>query len=83
MVNASIISRLARAVDLIEKRSQQSRPLKIVRVRRGCEEGPDAARERHYAAHPKDRDADVVIFEFYDGEEIADEGQDCSPPGEP
>jgi hypothetical protein len=40
--------RLSRAVDLIGKRMQQSRP----------------ARERHLAAHPEDRGADVVIFEF-------------------
>jgi hypothetical protein len=84
MVNASIINRLARAVDLIEQRSQQSRPLKIVKVRRGYEEDPDAALDRHFAAHPDDReDADVVIFEFYEDEEIADGRQDCSPPGEP
>ena len=35
MVNASFISRLSQAVDLIEKRSQQNRPLKVVTVRRG------------------------------------------------
>ena len=65
MVNASLISRLSHAVDLIEQRSQQNRPLRIVTVRRGYAEDSDAARERHYAAHPQDReDADVVIFEF-------------------
>jgi hypothetical protein len=37
-------------------------------------EDPDAARERHFAAHPEDRGANIVIFEFYDDEEIADEG---------
>ena len=26
------------------------------------EEDPDAARDRHFAAHPEDRDANVVIF---------------------
>jgi hypothetical protein len=81
MVNASLINRLSRTVDLIEKRSQQNRPWKVVKVRRGFQEDPDAARDRHFAAHPADRGADVVIFEFYDGEEIADEGQDCPPPG--
>ena len=34
MVNASLISRLSHAVDLIEQRSQQNRPLKVVTVRR-------------------------------------------------
>ena len=64
MVNASFISRLSHAVDLIEQRSQQDRPLKVVTVRRGLKEDPDAARDRHFAAHPEDRGADVVIFEF-------------------
>ena len=81
MVNASFISRLSRAVDLIEKRSQRNRPLKVVTVRRGYKEDPDAALDRHYAAHPEDRGANVVIFKFYDGEKIADGGQDCPPPG--
>jgi hypothetical protein len=74
MVNASFISRLSHAVDVIESRSQQSRPWKVVKVRRGLKEDPDAARERHFAAHPEDRGANIVIFEFYDDEEIADEG---------
>ena len=65
MVNASLISRLSRTVDLIEQRSQKNRPLKVVTVRRGLKENPDAARARHFAAHPEDRGADVVIFEFY------------------
>jgi hypothetical protein len=66
MVTASLISRLSNAVDLIEKRSQQNRPWKVVTVRRGLKENPDAARDRHFAAHPEDRGANVVIFEFYD-----------------
>ena len=74
MVNASLISRLSQAVDLIEQRSQQKRPWKIVTVRRGLKEDPDAARDRHYAAHPEDRGANVVIFKFCDDEELADEG---------
>jgi hypothetical protein len=65
MVNASLISRLSHAVDLIEQRSQQNRPLKVVTVRRGLHEDPDAAQERHFAAHPEDRGADIVIFEFF------------------
>ena len=47
MVNASFINRLSNAVDLIEKRSQQNRPLKVVTLRRGYEEDPDAALDRH------------------------------------
>jgi hypothetical protein len=65
MVNASLINRLSHAVDLIEQRIQQDRPLKIVTVRRGRKEDPDAAIDRHYAAHPEDRGANIVLFEFY------------------
>jgi len=50
---------------LIEQRSQQNRPLKVVTVRRGLKEDPDAAQDRHFAAHPEDWGANVVIFEFY------------------
>ena len=83
MVTASFISRLSQAVDQIEKRLQQNRPLKVVKVRRGCDEDRDAAQDRHFAAHPEDRDANIVIFEFYDDEEMADESQDCAPPAGP
>ena len=65
MVKASLISRLSHAVDLIEKRSQHNRPWKVVKVRRGLKEDPDEARDRHFAAHPEDQDANVVIFEFF------------------
>jgi hypothetical protein len=73
MVTTSFINKLSRAVDLIENRSLQGHPLKIVKIRRGYAEDPDAARDRHYAAHPEDRGADVVIFEFYDDEGTADD----------
>ena len=63
MVTASFISRLSHAVDLIEKRMQQNRPLKVVTVRRGRHEDRDAAQDRHFAAHPEDQDADIVIFQ--------------------
>ena len=66
MVNASLISRLSHAVDLIEQRSQHNRPWKIVKVRRGLKEDPDAALDRHFAAHPEDQDANVVIYNFFD-----------------
>ena len=39
--------------DLIEKRIQHDGPDKIVQVRRGYEEDPDAARTRHYRPIPK------------------------------
>ena len=81
MVNASFISRLSQAVDLIEQRMQRSRPLKVVRVRRGFNEDPDVALDRHYAAHPEDRGANITIFDFCYDEELADESQDRSPPG--
>ena len=41
-----------------------SRPWKVVTVYRGREEDPDAAIDRHLAAHPEDQDANVVIFHF-------------------
>ena len=72
MVNASLIGRLSNAVDLIEQRSQQNRPWKVVKVRRGFEEDGDAAKDRHFAAHPEDRDANIVIFKFCDDEELAE-----------
>jgi hypothetical protein len=75
MVTASFINRLSQAVDRIENRSQP-RPWKVVTVPRGYHEDPDAARERHYAAHPEDRDADVVIWHFLDDQETTDERRD-------
>ena len=65
MVNASFINRLSQAVDRIESRSQP-RPFKVVTVPRGYDEDPDKALDRHYAAHPEDRGADVVIWKFFD-----------------
>ena len=79
MVTTSFINRLSHAVDVIENRSQQGRPFKVVQVRCGLHEDRNAARDRHYAAHPEDRDADIVIFEFYDDEGTVDESQDCDP----
>ena len=65
MVNASLISRLSQAVDQIEERRKLNRPWKTVTVRRGLKEDPDAALDRHFAAHPEDRDANVVIYNFF------------------
>jgi len=79
MVTASLISRLSQAVDLLEERLQQSRPLKVVKVRCGLREDRDVARARHYRAHPNDKDANITVFEFYDDEDMADESQDRCP----
>ena len=68
MVTASLISRLSQAVDLLEQRSRHNRPLKIVKVPCGLHEHQDAVLDRHFAAHPEDRGAGIVIFEFYDDE---------------
>ena len=43
---------------------QQNRPLKIVKVRCDREENRDAALDRHFAAHPEDRDANIVVFDI-------------------
>jgi len=75
MVTASVISRLSQAVDQIERRMQQNRPLKVVKVRCDREEDRDAAKDRHFTAHPEDRGADVVIFQFHDDEGTAGESQ--------
>ena len=66
MVTVSSIHRLSHAVDVIENRSQQGRPFKVVQVRRGYKQDPDAALDRHFAAHPEDRDANVVIWKVFD-----------------
>ena len=73
MVTASLISRLSQAVEQLEERLTQNRSLKVVTVRRGWRE--DAALDRHYAAHPEDQDANIVLLDFCDDEEIADERQ--------
>ena len=75
MVSASVISRLSQAVDQIEKRLKRNRPWKVVQVRCSYHEDRDAACDRHFAAHPEDRDANIVILKFYD-EKMAVEGQD-------
>ena len=82
MVTSSIINRLSHAIDQIEKRSQPPRPFKVVQIRRGYAEDPDVARDRHYAAHPEDRDADVVIFQFHDDDGIG-RREPGSPAGKP
>jgi hypothetical protein len=78
MVATSTITGLCRAVEQIEGWSHR-RPFKVVKVRRGFCEDPDVARDRHYAVHPDDRDADVVIFDFVFDDELADESQARGP----
>jgi hypothetical protein len=65
MVTGSFVSRLSQAVDRIES-EMQPRQWKVVEVRRDPEEDMDMALERHFAAHPEDRDANVVIWRFFD-----------------
>jgi hypothetical protein len=63
MVNASLINRLSQAVDQIENRLKQNRPYKVVTIE--CcrdDEDTNALRDRHFAAHPEDRDATIVVF---------------------
>jgi hypothetical protein len=74
MVTASFINRLSQAVDRIENEIQP-RPWKVVQIYCGYDEDMDVARARHYAAHPEDRDADVLIWHLHDNEETTDERQ--------
>ena len=78
MVTASLISRLSQAIDLLEQRSQQNRPWKVVTVRRGWQEDADVALDRHFARRPHDRGANIIIFKFCNIEEMADESQGCA-----
>jgi hypothetical protein len=55
---------LEKRLSKLEASILPSRPWKVVTVYRGREEDPDAAIDRHFAAHPEDRDANVVIFHF-------------------
>lgn len=66
MVTASFINRLSHAIDVIEMRTHEGKPYKIVKIRHRYDEDPHSARERHYASHPEDRGAEVVLFEFYE-----------------
>ena len=78
MVTASLISRLSSTVDLLEQRSRQNRPLKVVKVPCGLHEYRDVALARHYRVHPDARGANITVFEFYDDREMAADSQDRS-----
>ena len=54
-----------RIVKLEASRRLQQNRWRVVTVRCRVGEDRDAAIERHYAAHPEDRGADVVIFHFF------------------
>ena len=62
---------------------KQKPSVKVVKVRCGYHEDRDAAQDRHYAAHPEDRDANIVLLDFCDDEEMADESQVCTAPAGP
>jgi len=68
MVTASFLHRISHTIDQIENRSQP-RPWKVVTVPRGYHEDPGVARNRHYAAHPEDRFADILLWHFHDDKE--------------
>ena len=79
MVTASLISRLSQAVDQLEERLQQNRPLKIVKVRRGLTTRIRMWRELATSRPiPRIEDANITVFEFYDDEEVPAESQDRS-----
>ena len=53
---------LERRLSKLEASISPSRPQKLVTIRCCRDEDSDAARARHFAAHPEDRDANVVVF---------------------
>ena len=78
MVTASLISRLSQAVDQLEERLTAEPSAQGRDGSSWLAEDQDAAVDRHFAAHPEDRDANIVIFKFCDDEEMAGESQDRS-----
>ena len=67
------IERMRFHLELFDAPRERAKML-IRSVRRGYHEDGNAARDRHFAAHPEDRGANIVIFEFYKDEGRADEG---------
>ena len=53
---------LERRLSKLEASISPSRPQKVVTIRCCRDEDTDAARDRHFAAHPEDRDATIVVF---------------------
>jgi hypothetical protein len=46
----------------LEASISPSRPQKFVTIRCFRDEDGDVAKDRHFAAHPEDRDANLVVF---------------------
>ena len=61
MATRAQIVRLTQRIDTIAARKVKSWPGKVVLIKVNGESN-DAARERHYRAHPEDRGADFEIF---------------------
>ena len=53
---------LERRLSKLEASISPSRPQKLVTIRCCRDEDSDAARDRHFAAHPEDRGATLVVF---------------------
>jgi hypothetical protein len=55
---------LEKQLSKLEASISPSRPWKVVTIQccRDDDEDRNAARARHFAAHPEDRDANVVVF---------------------
>ena len=53
---------LKRRLSKLEASISPVRPQKVVTIRCYRDEDGDAARDRHFAAHPEDRDATIVVF---------------------
>ena len=64
MIGRNLEARIVK-LEVSRRQLQQNRPWKVVTVRRGYHEDGNAARDRHFAAHPEDQGANVVIFEFF------------------
>ena len=53
---------LERRLSKLEASISPSRPQKVVTIRCYRDEDRDAAQDRHFAAHPEDRDANLVVL---------------------
>ena len=56
------IVRLSQRIDTLAARKVALRPRKVIQIKVDGDECKDAARERHYRAHPEDRGADFEIL---------------------
>ena len=53
---------LERRLSKLEASILPNRPQKVVTIRCYRDEDRDAGQDRHFAAHPEDRDATIVVF---------------------